>query len=106
MGYQPGVLSGRPIYWCPDGEGHLPFCPSPTDPDTSVYCCQFFYLGDTFPSCCRLPIYTGLLVALIICAVLFGLLIVFLYCWFWPNSLLNVQRRRNQRRVARDDSEN
>ncbi|KAJ1373500.1 hypothetical protein KIN20_035909 [Parelaphostrongylus tenuis] len=70
MGYTPGVLSGRPIYWCPDGEGHLPFCPSPSDPDYNVYCCQFFYLGDSFPSCCRFPIYTGLLITLSICAVI------------------------------------
>ncbi|KJH48766.1 hypothetical protein DICVIV_05091 [Dictyocaulus viviparus] len=70
MSHTPGVLSGRPIYWCPDGGGHLPFCPTPSDPDEYVYCCQFFYLGDSFPSCCRFPIYTGLLFALIACSVM------------------------------------
>ncbi|VDO18533.1 unnamed protein product [Heligmosomoides polygyrus] len=70
MDYQPGILSGRPIFWCPDGEGNLPFCPSPSHSDEYVYCCQFFFLlGDTYPTCCRFPIYTGLLIAYILSAV-------------------------------------
>ncbi|KHJ97729.1 hypothetical protein OESDEN_02292 [Oesophagostomum dentatum] len=97
MGYREGVLSGRKIYWCPDGEGNLPFCPSPSDPDEYVYCCQFFtFNGDTYPSCCRFPMYTGILYALIISAVLLFLLLLFLYCWFWPASLLNVRRRQKE----------
>ncbi|RCN39712.1 hypothetical protein ANCCAN_14372 [Ancylostoma caninum] len=79
--------------------GHLPYCPSPSDSDENVYCCQFFtFGGDTFPSCCRFPIYTGLVYALVISAVLLFLLMLFLYCWFWPSSLLNVRRRNPQRR--------
>ncbi|EYC31841.1 hypothetical protein Y032_0003g1266 [Ancylostoma ceylanicum] len=71
MDYRPGVLSGRQIYWCPDGQGHLPYCPSPSDSDENIYCCQFFtFGGDTFPSCCRFPIYTGVVYALVISAVL------------------------------------
>ncbi|EPB79994.1 hypothetical protein ANCCEY_00943 [Ancylostoma ceylanicum] len=80
MDYRPGVLSGRQIYWCPDGQVrkkcplsinvreigltfefskrnipenrneasetcHLPYCPSPSDSDENIYCCQFFTFG-------------------------------------------------------------
>ncbi|KAK6760092.1 hypothetical protein RB195_021562 [Necator americanus] len=93
MSYQPGILSGRKIYWCPDGGGNLPYCPSPSDPDEYVYCCQFFTFGETFPSCCRFPIYTGVVYALTISAVLLFLLLLFLYCWCWPSSLFNTRRR-------------
>ncbi|WKY14503.1 hypothetical protein Q1695_000216 [Nippostrongylus brasiliensis] len=78
---------------------HLPFCPSPSDPDGYVYCCQFFYLGETFPSCCRFPFYTGLVISFAICAVLLLLLFIFLYCWFWPTSLLNLRRQHGRRQA-------
>ncbi|KAK6760091.1 hypothetical protein RB195_021562 [Necator americanus] len=74
-------------------KSNLPYCPSPSDPDEYVYCCQFFTFGETFPSCCRFPIYTGVVYALTISAVLLFLLLLFLYCWCWPSSLFNTRRR-------------
>ncbi|CAJ0569289.1 unnamed protein product, partial [Mesorhabditis spiculigera] len=63
----PGILGGRQIFWCPGGDGYLPFCPQPTDPDDHYYCCMYFYLEVDKPSCCQYPINAGLVLDAISC---------------------------------------
>ncbi|VDM95971.1 unnamed protein product [Thelazia callipaeda] len=62
--YVPGTLSGRPIYWCPSGNGYPAYCPRPTDSDEYTYCCVYGY-GIDMPTCCRFPFHTGLLYTMI-----------------------------------------
>uniref|UniRef100_A0A0N5APH9 Thyroglobulin type-1 domain-containing protein n=1 Tax=Syphacia muris TaxID=451379 RepID=A0A0N5APH9_9BILA len=59
--HTPGTLGGRQIYWCPSGEGYLPYCPQTTDPTDYNYCCVYEEFGIQRPSCCRHAIHTGLL---------------------------------------------
>ncbi|CAJ0958080.1 unnamed protein product, partial [Mesorhabditis belari] len=77
----PGVLNGRRINWCPDGDGYLPFCPQPTDPDEYSYCCMYYYLEVDMPSCCPYPIRTGLIPAFIVSGFILLFFILFFVWW-------------------------
>ncbi|VDK43095.1 unnamed protein product [Anisakis simplex] len=65
----PGTLGGRSIFWCPDGEGYLPYCPQPTDPDDYNYCCLYSQYAFDRPTCCRYALSTGLVIALVLSGV-------------------------------------
>lgn len=88
----PGILAGRPIYWCPGGNGkstfqicdtfrktialrlilgYPPYCPRPTDSDEYTYCCTYGY-EISMPTCCRYPFHTGMLYAFILSTFVFA----------------------------------
>uniref|UniRef100_A0A914EH69 Uncharacterized protein n=1 Tax=Acrobeloides nanus TaxID=290746 RepID=A0A914EH69_9BILA len=93
--YFEGSLSGRKIYWCPGGQGHLAYCPQPTDPDSYTYCCTFYYLGQDKPSCCLFPFHTGVVIAFIISAFVIAGLLIFLTCWCYPSCPLAKRLQQN-----------
>ncbi|KAI6203712.1 hypothetical protein M3Y94_00588100 [Aphelenchoides besseyi] len=79
--YIEGRLGNRRIWWCPSGYGYLAYCPQPTDWDNYNYCCTWPYMGSWKPSCCPFAVPTGAVVAIIIGAIVFVGLLIFLSCW-------------------------
>ncbi|KAI6179603.1 hypothetical protein M3Y98_00628200 [Aphelenchoides besseyi] len=76
--YIEGRLGNRRIWWCPSGYGYLAYCPQPTDWDNYNYCCTWPYMGSWKPSCCPFAVPTGAVVAIIIGAIVFVGLLIFL----------------------------
>ncbi|VDN51381.1 unnamed protein product [Dracunculus medinensis] len=77
------VIGGRPIYWCPGGNGYPPYCPRNTDSDEYIYCCGYGF-DITVPSCCRYPVHTGLLYSLYAGVIVVFLILLFFTCWCCP----------------------
>ncbi|CCD70138.1 uncharacterized protein CELE_F28B4.4 [Caenorhabditis elegans] len=88
------VLQKRDINWCEGGHGYPASCPGPSDPPYYQYCCTFPYLGFYKPSCCMFPIHDGVLVISCLSCIIIFTLLLGLYCWCWPTSLLNRRRTR------------
>uniref|UniRef100_A0A915CPM7 Uncharacterized protein n=1 Tax=Ditylenchus dipsaci TaxID=166011 RepID=A0A915CPM7_9BILA len=82
--YHADSLSGRPIFWCPGGNGHLAYCPQPIDPEDYTYCCQFYYKGTDMPSCCKYPFHTGVVIAFLLSGFVIASLLIFMSCWCLP----------------------
>ncbi|KAI1700557.1 hypothetical protein Ddc_18037 [Ditylenchus destructor] len=82
--YHEGTLSGRTIFWCPGGGGHIAYCPQPIDPDDWTYCCIFYWKGTDLPSCCRYPFHTGVMVAFFLSGIVIAFILAFFCCWCVP----------------------